>query len=30
VDFTSEEGRWRVLREGAIPTQEIRDLLGPE
>jgi len=30
VDLTSDEGRWRVLREGAIPTQEIRDLLGPE
>ena len=28
VDLTAASGGWRVLREGAIPTQEIADLLG--
>jgi len=27
VDLTDEEADWRVLREGAIPTQEITDFL---
>jgi len=25
VDLTNEEARWRVLREGAIPAQEISE-----
>jgi tRNA A37 threonylcarbamoyladenosine synthetase subunit TsaC/SUA5/YrdC len=25
VDLTDEEARWRVIREGAIPTQEISE-----
>lgn len=28
VDLTAENGAWRVQREGAIPAQEIADLLG--
>ncbi len=30
IDLTDEKGRWRVLREGAISTQEISEFLGHE
>jgi L-threonylcarbamoyladenylate synthase len=28
VDLSGEGGSWRVLREGAVPTQEIKDVIG--
>ena len=28
IDLTDDAGHWRVLREGAIPTQEISEVLG--
>ncbi|MGE0404713.1 MAG: L-threonylcarbamoyladenylate synthase [Candidatus Korobacteraceae bacterium] len=28
VDLSGENGRWRIIREGAIPTQEIEAVLG--
>jgi L-threonylcarbamoyladenylate synthase len=28
IDLSDQDGDWRVLREGAIPTQEITELLG--
>lgn len=28
IDLSSEDGTWRIQREGAIPAQEIKDLLG--
>lgn len=28
IDLTDDAGNWRVLREGAIPTQEITEVLG--
>lgn len=30
VDLSGDEGRWHVIREGAIPRQQIADLLGDE
>ena len=30
IDLTDEKGRWRVLREGAISSQEISEFLGHE
>jgi len=30
VDLTSEDGAWRLLREGAIPSDQIVELLGQE
>lgn len=30
VDLTSEDGHWRILRQGAIPYDEIAELLGQE
>ena len=30
IDLTDEKGRWRVLREGAISSQEIAEFLGHE
>ena len=30
VDLSGDAGRWRTIREGAIPRQEIADLLGDE
>jgi tRNA A37 threonylcarbamoyladenosine synthetase subunit TsaC/SUA5/YrdC len=30
VDLTSEDGVWRLLREGAIPSEQIVELLGQE
>jgi L-threonylcarbamoyladenylate synthase len=30
VDLTSEDGAWRVLRHGAIPSEQIVELLGQE
>jgi L-threonylcarbamoyladenylate synthase len=30
VDLSSDNGHWRVLREGAIPTQEISDFLSQQ
>ncbi len=30
VDLSGDEGRWHVIREGAIPRQQILDLLGDE
>ena len=30
VDLTSEDGHWRILRQGAIPYDEIAELLGRE
>ncbi len=28
IDLTDEGGHWRIQREGAVPAQEIKDLLG--
>jgi L-threonylcarbamoyladenylate synthase len=28
IDLTDDAGHWRVLREGAVPTQEIKEVLG--
>ena len=30
VDLTSDDGRWRLLRQGAIPYEELVELLGQE
>ncbi len=30
IDLTSEDGRWRLLRHGAIPEEQIVELLGQE
>jgi len=30
VDLSGDEGRWHIIREGAIPRQQIADLLGDE
>jgi tRNA A37 threonylcarbamoyladenosine synthetase subunit TsaC/SUA5/YrdC len=30
IDLTSEDGHWRLLRHGAIPEEQIIELLGQE